>query len=177
MSHPNTRFRAAFAAIAAALLALAGCAQQETSAPSAPTPAPAEAPVAGVPSATVTDHGSGETTKERARGEPVVPPGMSAGAAMLTPTPALDARITQLEKAGSGSAADKKELAEAYAKRGQAHLSDDAAAPRVKYPAALRDFRRALALDPTNNTAKESANTIEQIYRSMGRPVPGEGGS
>jgi hypothetical protein len=169
---------AAFAIAATALLALAGCAQQEASAPSAPTPAPAEAPVAGVPSATVTDHGSGETTKERARGEPVVPPGMSAGAAaMLTPTPALDARIAQLEKAGSGSAADKKELAEAYAKRGQAHLSDDAAAPRVKYPAALRDFRHALALDPTNKTAKESANTIEQIYRSMGRPVPGGGGS
>lgn len=103
-------------------------------------------------------------------GQVVIPPGMAPGAAGLTPTPALDQKIAKSERTGGNN---KKALAAAYAERGQARLNDDAASPRVKYPAALQDFRRALQLDPANAEAKQSADTIVAIYKSMGRPVPG----
>ena len=51
-------------------------------------------------------------------------------------------------------------------------LDGKIAAPRLKYRAALGDFRRALMLDPANAKAKENAAFIEGIYKSMGRPVP-----
>ncbi len=45
-------------------------------------------------------------------------------------------------------------------------------APKDKYRKALEFYRLALAADPANDLAKESATTIETIYESMGRPVP-----
>ncbi len=132
--------------------------------PESPTPP-------GVPDDTtaVTEHG-GRETPEGTPGSVVVPPGFSPGAgASLTATPALDTRIATLEKKPDGN---KAELAAAYAERGNARMTDAAAAPRVKYPAALKDFRRALKLDPKNVDAKQSAQTIEAIYTRMGRPVP-----
>ncbi len=44
--------------------------------------------------------------------------------------------------------------------------------PRVKYSGALKYFRRTLALDPGHKKAAAEKKTIEDIYRSMGRPVP-----
>ncbi|MHB8635965.1 MAG: hypothetical protein ACYC96_05780 [Fimbriimonadaceae bacterium] len=41
-----------------------------------------------------------------------------------------------------------------------------------KYATALRLFRSALAVDPTNADAKAAADTIVSIYHQMGRPVP-----
>jgi hypothetical protein len=99
----------------------------------------------------------------------VPPPGMPVGTAgSLTPTPQLDAKITALEK----KAGTKKPLAAAYAERGYKRMMDDAASPRVKYRAALGDFRHALELDPTNQKAKKHKAMIESIYKSMGRPIP-----
>lgn len=44
--------------------------------------------------------------------------------------------------------------------------------PRAKYPRALALYRKVIALDPANELAKESAETIVTIYESMGRSVP-----
>lgn len=44
--------------------------------------------------------------------------------------------------------------------------------PKAKYPRALNLYREALRLDPTNKEAKANKKMIEDIYRSMGRPVP-----
>ncbi len=43
---------------------------------------------------------------------------------------------------------------------------------KVKYPRALRLYREALKLDPNNKEAKANKKMIEDIYRSMGRPIP-----
>lgn len=44
--------------------------------------------------------------------------------------------------------------------------------PNQKYREALRLYREALKLDPDNEEAKSSSQTIIDIYESMGRPVP-----
>jgi tetratricopeptide (TPR) repeat protein len=99
---------------------------------------------------------------------PQVPPGMSMGSSAVLPaTPALDKQIAALEKG-----ADKKKLAGLLANRGTLRMNDAEAAPRVKYRAALIDYRRALQLDPTNAEAKANKKQIEDIYKMMGRPVP-----
>lgn len=96
--------------------------------------------------------------------------GPMMGGGDLKPTPQLDAKIAEAEKKG-----DKKALGQALADRGYAKMMDEDAAPRVKYRAALADYRLALKADPNNAKAKENKKTIEDIYKSMGRPVPGEG--
>ena len=176
------RFPFVSAATGAAFLVLAGCAPkqepkvaaeappaggnplaQESTTPPSPTP-----PGVTDDTSAVTEHG-GRETPEGTPGSVVVPPGFSPGAGGLTPTPALDAKITKLEKDGS---AKKTELAAAYAERGVTRMNDGPAAPRIKYPAALKDLRRALELDPKNVDARQSADMIESIYKRMGRPVP-----
>lgn len=47
---------------------------------------------------------------------------------------------------------------------------------KVKYRAALKYYREVLKVDPGNEQAASAKNTIEEIYRSMGREIPGEGG-
>ena len=44
--------------------------------------------------------------------------------------------------------------------------------PKDKYPKALSLYREALKLDPKNKVALENKNMIEQIYKSMNRPIP-----
>lgn len=157
----------------------AGCSRQAATPAAAPATETITAPAVGTATPPTNqpaqiEHGKPGTpqdpsTSEQPRtGEVVVPPGINPGAGGLTPTPALDQKIAKLERDGAA----KKTLAAAYAERGTAHLNDDSAAPRAKYPAALKDFRRALQLDPTNADAKQSADTIVSIYKSMGRPVP-----
>ena len=176
--------RFSFVAIAAAaLLMLTGCAPKRESAvtpdpttkggnplaqdsPATPSPTP---PGVTDSASAVTEHG-GRETPEGTPGTVVIPPGFSPGAGgTLTATPVLDARIAGMEKKPEGK---KPELAAAYAERGYARMTDAAAAPRVKYPAALKDFRRALELDPKNADARKNADMIETIYQRMGRPVP-----
>lgn len=92
---------------------------------------------------------------------------MMGTAQKLTVTPALDAQIAQLVRGG-----DKKALAAALTARGDAKMNDAGASPRLKYRAALADYRRALKLDPKNQGALEAKATIESIYKMMGRAVP-----
>ncbi|MCX6136686.1 MAG: hypothetical protein NTV54_04220 [Ignavibacteriales bacterium] len=44
--------------------------------------------------------------------------------------------------------------------------------PKQKYSTALKMYRSAVKLDPTNKVAKENIATIEGIYQQMGRPIP-----
>ena len=87
--------------------------------------------------------------------------------AMLSPTLEQDAQIVALQKSG-----DKKKLAQAFADRGTLRMNDGPASPRVKYRAALADYRAALQADPTNIEAKTNKKLIESIYTSMEMPIP-----
>lgn len=170
--------RVSLFATAALSLVLAGCTLEEAKdAPASPSvplnPAPPVMPAAP-PDGASTPHGptagaaSGPATGS-AGGPAMEPPmmGMSSPMAPLTPTPELDAKIVTAEKGG-----DKKAIAVAYAERGTFRMNDAKAGARIKYRKALADFRKALAGDPTNASAKSGLQTIEGIYQSMGRPVP-----
>lgn len=88
--------------------------------------------------------------------------------APLSPTPDLDRAIADAAKG-----TDKKKLSDAYAARGAYRTrGDEKAGQRVKYRAALSDFRKALEANPKNADAKAGKNEIEQIYSMMGRPIP-----
>ncbi len=88
--------------------------------------------------------------------------------APLTPTPELDKAIADAKASG-----DKKKIAAAYAARGDYRTNEDAkAGQRVKYRAALSDYRNAIKADKTNEQATAGKSQIEQIYTMMGRPIP-----
>jgi hypothetical protein len=53
-------------------------------------------------------------------------------------------------------------------------MNDPKLTPKEKYPKALELYRDALALDASNKEANKNKAMIEAIYKSMGRPVPGE---
>lgn len=44
--------------------------------------------------------------------------------------------------------------------------------PKDKYPRALRLYREAQKVDPADKDSKKWVKGIEDIYRSMGRPIP-----
>jgi tetratricopeptide (TPR) repeat protein len=44
--------------------------------------------------------------------------------------------------------------------------------PKVKYPQALRIYRKVLIVDPKNPIAKPESDMIISIYKQMGRPIP-----
>lgn len=86
-----------------------------------------------------------------------------------------DEAITALEKAHKAkpkSAEVQKGLAEAHLAQGESLMYNESLPPRMKYPQALRAYRKVLQYDKTNKKAQEQITTIESIYKSMGRPVP-----
>jgi hypothetical protein len=150
----------------AAILSAAGCSTRSAASTSTtdviPVPAPVAASAPAVPQASA----AGVCPAQTQSGSQV---SMDVGATKpLMPQPALDARIARLsEQHGS-----KRELAAVYVQRGTARMMDPQAAPHLKYPAALSDFREAMRLDPANQIAAGSAQLIEEIYRGLGKPVP-----
>lgn len=84
----------------------------------------------------------------------------------LPASPDLDKKIAALQNG------DKKKLAQAYADRGTLRMNEPNALPRVKYRAALADYRLALLADPKNPEALANKKQIEDIYKMMGRPIP-----
>lgn len=66
----------------------------------------------------------------------------------------------------------KSETAEASFQVGHAMMVNPDLPPRVKYPGALKHFRRALELNPKHQKAAGEKKMIEDIYKSMGREVP-----
>lgn len=148
----------------------AGCGskQPEYVAASSPNAAPATSHLTEADTSPATGAPSAAGSQSQPPGVSM-PPGMSVGTGgSLTPTPQLDAKIASLEKSGK----DKKALAAAYADRGDERMMDDPASPRIKYRAALQDYRQALKYDPSNVQAKANKAMIEAIYRKMGRPIP-----
>lgn len=67
---------------------------------------------------------------------------------------------------------DQQQQAQQLAEEAEKIMLDPALAPRDKYPKALGMFRDALEIDPNNALAAKSITLIEDIYKSMGRPVP-----
>lgn len=139
--------------------------QSKTSAGNTETAQPASAPTAARPASegppVVTSHGA----------SPPASPG-AGGAAGGPDTSALDVKVEQAEakaKAAGASAADKQAAAAAYLER--ANLFYAAGSPSL-YKFALRDFRRTLKYDPANEVARDRKKQIEDIYQSMGRPIP-----
>lgn len=69
-----------------------------------------------------------------------------------------------------------KEAKEAYVistvRLGTATMVSPALESKVKYPGALRLYREALKVDPTNEEAVKNKDQIEAIYKQLGRPIP-----
>ncbi len=83
-----------------------------------------------------------------------------------------DAEIAEAEKmlkAKPGNETAKKNLSEAYMKRGIA-LTE-----ARQYAAALGDYRRSVKYDPTNEESKSGMDVILTIYKSLNREAPPEG--
>lgn len=92
--------------------------------------------------------------------------------------PALDAKGGEAGKKPATEASappvseEKQKEAEKMAKDAEKIMLDPKLPPKEKYPKSLGMFRKALEIDPNNGLAKESVKLIEDIYASMGRPVP-----
>lgn len=89
---------------------------------------------------------------------------------------AAGSSMTVAPEGAPGSApavsADKQKQAQSLAEQAEKVMLDPALAPREKYPQALKMFRESLEIDPNNALAKDSIKLIEDIYTSMGRPLP-----
>jgi ABC-type enterochelin transport system substrate-binding protein len=74
-------------------------------------------------------------------------------------------------------AASKTALVEAYVRFADYMTYESPVSPRQgKYHRALVEYRHALALDAGNEKVLKEISQIEDIYRSMGRPIPGAEG-
>lgn len=82
-----------------------------------------------------------------------------------------DDAIAQLEKAKPGADVNKT-LADAWLGKADTIMNDNALPPRTKYPDALKAYRAVLKYDKDNKEATQSIKTIEDVYKSMGRPIP-----
>ena len=75
----------------------------------------------------------------------------------------------------NGNAKNMEGLIGAYMSFADYMTYESTVSPREgKYHRALIEYRHALELDPANEKALVEVAQIEDIYRSMNRPVPGE---
>ena len=77
-----------------------------------------------------------------------------------------------LKTSPKDTVAIKAALADANMALGDFNMFNEQMPPFRKYPAALRAYRQVLTYDKTNKKAATNIKTIEDIYKSMGRPVP-----
>ena len=66
----------------------------------------------------------------------------------------------------------KKELIQKHMTAGNYLMFEANLSPKKKYKPALKHYRRVLELDPSNAEAERNKAQIEEIYTSMGRPIP-----
>ncbi|MBK8550106.1 MAG: hypothetical protein IPL53_03230 [Ignavibacteria bacterium] len=85
-------------------------------------------------------------------------------------TSAADEADTKYQK--SKSETDKKTCIEMQLKAANYLMFDADLPPRDKYKPALQRYRRVLELDPKNEEAMANKTEIEDIYKSMGKPIP-----
>ena len=99
----------------------------------------------------------------------------------IAPAEVTKADLAKLQKSVSAAQADYKAKPSPAAKKKLVDLTVELAkdtencselSPHEKYAGALRLFRQALTLDPSNAEAKNDSDTIVTIYHQMGRPVP-----
>jgi hypothetical protein len=94
--------------------------------------------------------------------------------------PGIQAFADAVEKARSSydkksSPAAKAALVDTYVKFGDYMQYESPVSPRKgKYRRALMEYRHALQLDPQNSKVQKEIQQIEEIYRSMNRPIPTE---
>jgi hypothetical protein len=86
---------------------------------------------------------------------------------------AAAAKLEKQSKAKPKDAKLKTKVAEAYYQAGHTMMLSPKLGPRTKYRGALKHFRTALKYNPKHAKAAEEKKTIEDIYKQMGRPVPG----
>ena len=72
----------------------------------------------------------------------------------------------------SKSDADKKVCVEKQMEAANYLMFQADLPPKKKYRPALKRYRRVLQLDPNNKEAAANKQQIEDIYKSMGMPVP-----
>lgn len=68
----------------------------------------------------------------------------------------------------------KKEFVDTSVALGLLYTNAVSVDRKEKYKLALQHLNQALKHDPENEDAKSMRNTIVDIYKSMGKPVPGE---
>jgi len=78
-----------------------------------------------------------------------------------------DAKYMKTKSDSDKKAAIEKQLTAANYLMFEANLS-----PKKKYKPALKRYRRVLELDPGNKEAQDNKQQIEDIYQSMGMPIP-----
>ena len=145
---------------------LSGCNQPSAEGTAAPV---ASQPPAGAPGSTMPD------TAPAADVTPASAQGGKSGKGGPAVVEHGDKELTALEGKLAKKPKDaklKSEVAAANYRVGHKMMLDPALGPRVKYRGALKLFARALELDPNHGQAAKEKKMIEDIYRSMGRPVP-----
>jgi hypothetical protein len=120
-------------------------------------------------SATLLTSAGAVLAMEKAAPKPAAKPAAATAKYDEAKLKALEAKLAKKPS----DAKVKSETAEANFQVGYAMMINDSLPPRVKYPGALKHYRRALTLNPKHAKAAENKKMIEDIYKSMGRPIPG----
>ncbi|MGC8667121.1 MAG: hypothetical protein ACP5VE_03245 [Chthonomonadales bacterium] len=171
-------------ALAIVVLCVAGCSKQPEANSSAASPSQTE----NTPAPPLTPDVA-RLTPNSPSNSPTFNPHMSGGMPAGMPNPhasekggkenpqvvAAVGRAQKAEadlKANPADAALRQKAAQADYDAGNQMMTQSTQPPKVKYPAALRYFRRAVELDPGNKEAAAGRDLIEGIYKSMNLPIP-----
>jgi tetratricopeptide (TPR) repeat protein len=152
------------------LACTAGCSTNiERVDPNAPPAAVASGPApAASPPTTAPEHPAGPAA---VLAPPAPAESASAGSAHETRLQQVRALEVAYQKA-PGDTGVKAKLIAAKTEYGVKLMEDANVRPMMKYRPALKAFNEVLALDPGNKEAAARKAVIEDIYRSMGRPIP-----
>jgi hypothetical protein len=90
----------------------------------------------------------------------------------LAETLSEDADNADVKYEKSKSDADKKVCVEKQMEAANYLMFQADLPPKKKYRPALKRYNRVLQLDPNNKEAAANKQQIEDIYKSMGMPVP-----
>lgn len=94
------------------------------------------------------------------------------GSDKLAETLAAEADDADTKYEKTKSDADKKVCVEKQMEAANYFMFQADLPPKKKYRPALKRYRRVLQLDPGNKEAAANKKQIEDIYQSMGLPVP-----
>jgi len=76
----------------------------------------------------------------------------------------------------SGDVTDAEKVVKAHVEFGDYMTYESIVSPQQgKYHRALIEYRHAMKLDPHNQKVQDEIIQIEDIYNSMGRPIPDDG--